>query len=383
MNIYLDNAATTKLDKRVLKTMLPFYQEKFANPSSIHFSGQRNHLILEKARESVAKNLGTSSDRIVFSSGATEANNFIIRGVMEANTDKGKHLIVSSIEHPSVYDLAKNLKTKGFKVDFLPINKRGIVEVSDLKKLLKKDTVLVSVMAANNEIGTKQPLEELIKICKDNGSYFHSDMVQAIAYEDILIDRLNLDFASLSAHKFHGPCGVGVAVINPKVKINPLLIGGGQERSLRSGTYNLPAIVGLSKALDIACKKRKENKKKVKDLRDYFLKRLKKEISDIKINGCLKQRLPNNLNVLFKNIEGEAILIDLSNKRIEVSTGSACSAINLKSSYVLSALGLKDEELNSNIRFSLCRDNTKADIDYTITNLKKTVKRLKSFSPIK
>jgi len=383
MNIYLDNAATTRLDKRVLKAMLPFYQEKFANPSSIHFSGQRNNLVLKKSKELVAKNLATSSDRIIFCSGATEANNFIIKGVMEANTDKGKHLIVSSIEHPSVFELARNLKSKGFKVDFLPVNSRGIVELSDLKKLLRKDTVLVSVMAANNEIGTKQALKELIKVVKDNGSYFHSDIVQAVAYEEILIDKLNLDFASLSAHKFNGPTGIGVAVINPKIKVNPLLIGGGQENTYRSGTYNLAGIVGLSKALDITCKNRKENKKKVKDLRDYFLKQLKKEISDIKINGCLKKRLPNNLNVLFRNIEGEAILIDLSNKGIEVSTGSACSAVNLKSSYVLSALGLKDEELNSNIRFTLSKDTTKAEIDYTILNLKKTVKRLKSFSPIK
>ncbi len=383
MNIYLDNAATTRLDKRVLKAMLPFYQEKFANPSSIHFSGQRNNLVLKKSKELVAKNLATSSDRIIFCSGATEANNFIIKGVMEANTDKGKHLIVSSIEHPSVFELARNLKSKGFKVDFLPVNSRGIVELSDLKKLLRKDTVLVSVMAANNEIGTKQALKELIKVVKDNGSYFHSDIVQAVAYEEILIDKLNLDFASLSAHKFNGPTGIGVAVINPKIKVNPLLIGGGQENTYRSGTYNLAGIVGLSKALDITCKNRKENKKKVKDLRDYFLKQLKKEISDIKINGCLKKRLPNNLNVLFRNIEGEAILIDLSNKGIEVSTGSACSAVNLKSSYVLSALGLKDEELNSNIRFKLSKDTTKAEIDYTILNLKKTVKRLKSFSPIK
>jgi cysteine desulfurase len=383
MNIYLDNAATTRIDERVLKAMLPFYHEKFANPSSIHFSGQKNYLILEKARQSVAKNLGTSSQRIIFTSGATEANNFIIKGIMEANTDKGKHLIISSIEHPSVYELAKNLKTKGFKVDFLPVNKRGIVETCELKKFLRKDTVLVSIMAANNEIGTKQALKDLIKICHDNGSYFHSDIVQAVAYEEILIDKLNLDFASLSAHKFHGPTGIGVAVINPEIKINPLIIGGGQENAYRSGTYNLAAIVGLTKALEISCQKRKENRKKVKEMRDYFLKKLKKEISNIEINGCLKQRLPNNLNVLFKNIEGEAILIDLSNKGIEVSTGSACSAINLKSSYVLSALGLKDEELNSNIRFSLSRYNTKAEIDYTILNLKKTVKRLKAFSPIK
>ena len=383
MKIYLDNAATTKLDGQVRKAMLPFYKEKFANPSSIHFSGQKNNLILEDSREKIAKNLDTTSDRIVFTSGATEANNFIIRGVMEANQDKGKHLIISAIEHPSVYVLAKDLKKRGFEVDFLPINNKGIVEVDKFKKLLKKDTVLVSIMAANNEIGTKQPIEELTKLTKANGSYFHSDLVQAIAYEDISIDKLNLDFASISAHKFNGPTGVGMAIINPDVKINPLIIGGGQEGDYRSGTYNLAGIVGLSKALEISCSQRKENRKKVKEVRDYFLKQLKKEIPDIKINGCLKRRLPNNLNIRFEKIEGEAILIELSSKGIEVSTGSACSALNLKSSYVLMALGLKDEELNSNIRFTLSKDTSKADIDYTITTLKKIVKRLKSFSPIK
>ncbi len=383
MKIYLDNAATTKLDGQVRKAMLPFYKEKFANPSSIHFSGQKNNLILEDSREKIAKNLDTTSDRIVFTSGASEANNFIIRGVMEANQDKGKHLIISAIEHPSVYDLAKDLKKRGFDVDFLPINNKGIVEVDKFKKLLKKDTVLVSIMAANNEIGTKQPIEELIKLTKENGSYFHSDLVQAIAYEDISIDKLNLDFASISAHKFNGPTGVGIAIINPKIKINPLIIGGGQEGDYRSGTYNLAGIVGLSKALEISCSQRKENRKKVKEVRDYFLKQLKKEIPDIKINGCLKRRLPNNLNIRFEKIEGEAILIELSSKGIEVSTGSACSALNLKSSYVLMALELKDEELNSNIRFTLSKDTSLADIDYTITNLKKIVKRLKSFSPIK
>ena len=400
MKVYLDNAATTKLDNEVLKAMLPYLKDQFANPSSIHFSGQKNHLALEEARKKVAKYLKTSSDRIIFNSGATEANNHIIKGVMEANKNKGNHLIVSSIEHPSVYQTALDLKKSGFKVDFLEVNKKGIVEPASLKKLLKKETVLVSIMAANNEIGTKQPLEQLIKLTKDNGSYFHSDLVQAISYEDINIDKLGLDFASISAHKFNGPLGVGLSIINPNIAIKPLISGGGQENNYRSGSYNLAGIVGLAKALELTCENRKDNRRKVRELRDYFWKklenrkkvkqlrdyfwlRLKKEIKDISLNGCLKRRLVNNLNVLFKNIEGEAILIDLSSKGIEVSTGSACSAINLKSSYVLSAIGLKDEELNSNIRFSLSKDNTKEEIDYTINQLKKITKRLRSFSPIK
>lgn len=383
MKVYLDNAATTKLDSEVLKAMMPYFKASFANPSSIHFSGQKNNLVLEKSRKEIAKYLDTSSERIIFTSGATEANNFIIKGTMEANKDKGNHLIVSSIEHPSVYQTALELKKNGYRVDFLEVNKRGIVEPDKLKKLLRKDTVLVSVMGANNEVGTKQPLADLVKITKKNKTYFHSDLVQMIAYEDISLNKLGLDFASISAHKFNGPDGVGVAVINRDFKIKPLLTGGSQENNYRSGSYNLAGIVGMTKALELAHKSKLENRKKVKQLRDYFWQGLKKEIKDISLNGCLKRRLVNNLNVLFKNIEGEAILIDLSNKGIEVSTGSACSAINLKSSYVLSAIGLKDEELNSNIRFSLSKDNTKEEIDYTISQLKKITKRLRSFSPIK
>lgn len=383
MKIYLDNAATTKLDKQVLKEMLNCYQAKWTNPASIHFSGQKNNLILEKQREKIAKNLGTTTDRIIFTSGATEANNYLIRGVMAANLDKGKHLIVSAIEHPSVYNLANNLNKEGYQVDYLPVNKKGIVDLDVLKKLLRPDTVLVSVMAASNEIGTVMPINEIAKLVKNNGSYFHSDLTQAINYVDININKLGINLASLSAHKFHGPVGIGLAVIDPKIKIKSLIIGGDQESKKRAGTSNLAGVVGLSLALDLAVKNRIENRKKVKELRNYFWQKLKAEISEVELNGCFKRRLANNLNVLFKNVEGEAILIDLSDKGIEVSTGSACSASNLKSSYVLKALGLKDEYLNSNIRFSLSKDNTKIEIDYTIKKLKEIIKRLRSFSPIK
>jgi cysteine desulfurase len=383
MQVYLDNSATTKPDKKVIKEILSFYQKNYANPSSIHFSGQKNYVILEKARERIAKNLGTSSDRIIFTSGATESNNFILSGVMRANQQKGKHLIISSIEHPSVYQTSLALAKEGYEVDFLPVNKKGIVKIEELKKLLKKSTVLVSVMSANNEIGTIQPIEEIAKIVKKNNSYFHSDLTQSIAYRDINIDNLFLDFASLSAHKFHGPTGVGLAIINSQVKIKPLIIGGEQENSLRSGTYNLADIIGLDIALDIAVKNRQENVKKIKELRNYFWHNLKKEIKGVSVNGCMRRRLVNNLNVLFSGVEGEAILIDLSDKGIEVSTGSACSASNLKSSYVLSAIGLKDDNLNSNIRFSLSKDNTKEELDYTIKKLKIIINRLRSFSPIK
>ncbi len=383
MKIYLDNAATTKLDKQALKAILDFYQKNYTNPASIHFSGQKNHLILEKHRARVAKNLGTSPERIVFTSGATEANNYLIRGTMAANSSRGKHLIVSAIEHPSVYNLAETLSQEGYQVDYLPINKKGIVSLEALKKLLKPATVLVSVMAVNNEIGTIMPIDKIAKLVQANGSYFHSDLTQAINYLNININKLGINLASLSAHKFNGPVGIGVAVIDPAIKIKPLIIGGNQENGQRSGTSNLAGIIGLSTALALAVKNREKNKKKVKGLRDYFWQELKKEIKDIELNGCLRRRLPNNLNILFEQVEGEAVLIDLSDKGVEVSTGSACSALNLKTSYVLSALGLPAEKLNSNIRFSLSKDNTKAEIDYTIKHLKKIIKRLRYFSPIK
>ena len=383
MFVYLDNAATTKIDKEVLKVINNAYKNNYSNPSSIHFSGQENNQLLEQARLNIAKNLKTDEDRLVFCSSASEANNLIIKGVMQANQSKGKHLIISAIEHPSVYQTAMSLVDKGYQVDIAPVNKKGIVEVDELKKLLKKETVLVSIMYANNEIGTIQPIEKLREITHNNSSYFHSDLVQAIKYNDINIDKLKVDFASLSAHKFNGPLGIGLAVLNKNVKIDTQISGGEQESSYRSGTYNLPAILGLDKALSLAVSNRKENRKKVKEIRDYFWQKLQTEISDIKLNGCFKRRLLNNLNIHFSKVEGEAILIDLSSKGIEVSTGSACSAYNLKASYVLAALGLKEEELNSNIRFSFSEDNTKSEINYTISQLKKTISRLRDFSPIK
>ncbi len=381
--IYLDNASTTKIDPLVLKLVSRQYSKNYTNPSSIHLSGQKNNQTLFKARESLAKNLKTKSDNLIFTSGASEANNYIIRGVMQANLKKGNHLIVSAFEHPSVLQVAKSLEKQGFLVDYLKPNAKGIIGEAELKKKLKKETVLVSVMMVNNEIGTISDIEKLTKIAHQNNSYFHSDLTQAVNYLNINLEKIGLDFASLSAHKIHGPLGVGLAIINHNIAISPLIIGGEQENARRAGTYNLPAIVGFAKALEIIVEKRKERVKYVKELRDYLWQEIKKNIETVYLNGCLKRRVANNLNVLFKNIEGEAVLMDLSNKKIEVSTGSACSAHNLKSSYVLASIGLKDEDLNSNIRFSLSHLNTKEEINQTVKNLKKVVKRLRSFSPIK
>jgi len=383
MNIYLDNAATSRLDSRVLKAMLPYLENRFANASAIHYAGQDNNLALEKARAEIAANFKADTAGFVFTSGASEANNYILRGIMHSNREKGKHLVVSAIEHPSVLQTAKALVQEGFELDIVPVGSDGRVDLDKLKALVRKDTVLVSVMAVNNEIGSIQDLESISKIAHANGAYFHSDIVQAIPYLQLDFKKIDLDAASLSAHKFYGPKGIGLAYVKPGIKIETLITGGEQENGRRAGTYNLPAIIGLKEALKIAYRERTAYLKKVKVLRDYFWKRLQTEIPEVKLNGSLKHRTENNLNVRFGRIEGEAILIDLSSQGICVSTGSACSAHNLKSSSVLSAIGLADHDLNSNIRFSLGRFNTKKELDYAVSALKKTVTRLRAFTPVK
>jgi len=384
MQVYLDNAATTRIDPRVLAKMKPYLTTKYANASSIHNPGQAAYLDLREARATVAKLIGGEETGVVFTSGATEANNFIIKGVARANrTEKKNKIIVSAIEHPCVRESASELKREGFQVEFIPASKEGIITPAALRKLIDEKTILVSVMTVNNEIGTIQDIKALAKIAHDHGAYFHTDAVQAVPYLKFDVKKMGLDFLSLSAHKIYGPKGVGVAYLNQTIKIQPLIVGGGQEDGLRSGTYNLPGIMGLAYALELAYKERSFYLRTVKSLRDYFWQKIKKEIPGIKLNGSLTQRVPANLNIMFGYVEGEAILIDLSAKGIQVSTGSACSATDLRSSYVLQALGLNKNFLNSNIRFSLGRFNTKLEIDYTIKCLKETVKRLRSFSPIK
>ncbi len=383
MKVYLDNAATTRLDERILAKMKPYFLEKYGNASSIHSLGQEAFIALQDAKERVAKLLGGESESVIFTSSATESNNLIVKGVALANQNKGKKIIISNIEHPCVKESANELTRAGFTVEFAPVNAEGIVSPEALEKIIDKETVLVSVMMVNNEIGTIQDISALAKIAHKFGAYFHTDAVQAIPYLQIDIKKMGIDLLSLSAHKFYGPKGVGIAYIGKGIKIKPLIIGGGQENGVRAGTYNMPGIIGAVSALELAYKERTTYLKKIKILKDYFWKQMQKEISGVKLNGSAIKRVPANLNVMFGSIEGEAILMDLSYKGICVSTGSACSATNLRASTVLSAIGLNKNFLNSNIRFSLGRYNTKKEIDYTIKCLKDTVKRLRSFSPIK
>ncbi len=383
MKVYLDNAATTKVDDKVVAKMQSYYLEKYGNPSSLHAKGEEAFQELHQAKSQVAKLLNTDTINLIFTGSASEANNFIIKGVARANKDKGKHIIISNIEHPCVLGPAKELTMEGFEVEYIPVNKKGLIQPSELKKRLRKDTLLVSIMTANNEIGTIQDIKKLAKLTKANGSIFHTDAVQSVPDVKLDIKNDNIDFLTLSAHKFHGPKGVGLACINPNIKIRPLISGSEQNKGLRAGTIDVPGIVGFAEALKIAYQGRQTKINQIKKLRNYFYNQLEKELGDISLNGDKDKRLANNLNVCFKGVEGEAILVDLSQKGICVSTGSACSAHNLKVSYVLQALRIKSKYLNSNIRFSLSKYTTKKELDYTIKEIKKTIKRLKNFSPIK
>lgn len=384
MEVYLDNAATTKIDDRVLEKMINFFKNDYANASSIHFKGETSFNAQEMARKDIANILNCNPKNIVFTSSATEANNMIIKGVARANKAKGNHILISNIEHPCVLNSAKQLEKEGFNIEYIPVNNEGLIDLDTLEKMINPNTVLVSIMAVNNEIGVIQDIKNISKIVHEKGAYFHVDAVQAIPYLDINIEDLEVDFLSLSAHKFYGPKGVGLAYINKNIRIEPLIVGGGQEFGLRSSTYNTPGIIGMAEALKLAYgEERNENLNKIKKMRDHLLERIQNEIPDIFINGSLEKRVPSNLNVGFKGVEGEAVLMDLSNKGICVSTGSACGASDLKASHVLHNIGVSGYFIHSNIRFSFGKYNTMEEVDYIVDCLKDTITRLRNFSAIK
>jgi cysteine desulfurase len=386
MQVYLDNSATTKPDPRILDQMQPYFSEKYGNASSIHFMGDEGTKALDEARKLVAGILNCGPANIIFTSGASESNNLIIKGVARAHkSNKGKRdtILISEIEHSSVLAPAKQLMNEGFKIKHIPVDKNGQIQMKEFEKMVDAQTLLVSVMTVNNEIGTIQDIESLVRKTHEKGALFHTDAVQAVPYLDIDINQSGVDFLSLSAHKFYGPKGVGLAFINRIHEIQPLIDGGEQEYGIRSGTYNIPGIVGMAEALSLAYQEKNEHLKKITELSNYMWDRMSSEIQNIHLNGSLENRTPNNLNVRFESVEGEAIVIELSTKGICVGTGSACSAKDLRSSHVLKSIGLKDEHLNSNVRFTLGKFNTKQEIDYTVDALKEVVKRLRSFTPIK
>ncbi len=375
--IYLDNAATTKIDPAVLKAILPYFTEKYGNASSSHAFGRESKEALEKARSLIAKSINASSEEIIFTSGGTESNNLALKGLFLEHKDK-RHIITTKIEHDSILEVTKWMEKYGGKVSYLNVDKNGFLDLIGLKQAIQSDTLVVSVIHGNNEIGTIQNLEQIGKICKERGVYFHTDACQSYTKSEIDVVKQNIDLMTLNSHKIHGPKGAGILYMKKGIKIMPLMHGGGHENKMRSGTENIPAIVGFAKAVELADKK---DIKKISALRDYLIKKIL-SIPKTRLNGSLgTSRLCNNINVSFTNIEGEAIASHLEGYGIFVSTGSACASHSLKKSHVLRAIGLNDLEINSSIRISLSKFTKKEEIDYFFNKLKDITLTLRKISP--
>lgn len=382
MKVYMDYAATTPTDPRVLRAMLPYFSKKFGNTMSLHYAGREAKDAVENAREIIANLINSKPNEVIFTSSATEANNFALKGIAFANKQKGKHIIVSSIEHACVLESAKWLKKQGFEVSYLKVDKFGLVDLNELEKLIRKDTILVSVMHANNEIGTIEPIEEIGKICREKGVLFHTDAAQSFGKIEIDVKRMNVDLLTASSHKIYGPKGVGFIFIREGVEIEALLHGGGHEFGLRSSTLNVPGIVGLGEAARIAKKEMKKEGEKLKRLRERLEKNVLK-IENSHLNGHPEKRLPNISNFWFDFIEGEALVMYLDMKGIAASTGSACSSQTLEPSHVLLAIGLKPHEAQGSLRLSIGRFTTKKEVDYVIEVLPEVVEKLRKISPFK
>ncbi|MDD5417722.1 MAG: cysteine desulfurase NifS [Candidatus Nanoarchaeia archaeon] len=380
MKIYLDNAASTKVSKEVLEEMKPYFSKEYGNASSLHDFGQRAKKALEKSRRIIAESINAETEDIVFTSGGTESNNFALKGVAFANKEKGNHIITSSIEHDCVINSCRWLEKQGFKITYLPVDKDGFVSPEDVEKAITKKTILVSVMHANNEVGTIEPIKEIGRVCRKNNVYFHSDACQTYTKIPIDVQEMNIDLLTINSHKIHGPKGVGALYIRKGVRIEPLMHGGGHEFKKRSGTENIPGIVGFAKAVETA---KKSDITHMTKLRDYLINEIEKRISEIILNGPKgEKRLCNNVNFSYRFIEGESILMRLNEKGVMVSTGSACSSNSLEASHVLLAMGRKHEDAHGSIRMSLSRDNTLEEIKYVVNQTEKTVSDLRKMSPL-
>jgi cysteine desulfurase len=380
--IYLDHAATTPVRKEVLEEMQPYFSKKYGNASSLHAFGREANRALQEARAKVAEVINAMPEEVYFISGGSEADNLALKGVAFANKDKGNHIITSAIEHDAVLNTCKFLEENGFKITYLPVDKFGFVDCSQIERAISKKTILISIMHANNEIGTIEPIAMIGSIAQENGIYFHTDAVQTFGKIPIDVDKMGIDLLSVSSHKIYGPKGVGALYVRKGVKIEPLIHGGGHERGLRSGTENVAGIVGFGKAAELADKERALEAGREIKLRDRLIKNALK-IENSRLNGHPTLRLPNNANFSFKFIEGESLVLDLDNKGIAASTGSACSSKSLEPSHVLLAIGLKHEEAHGSLRLTLGRETTNKDIDYVLRVLPKSVERLREISPYK
>ncbi len=380
--VYLDHNATTPLHPEVLEAMLPYYKEAFGNPSTIYSFGQETRKATDEAREKVANLIGASPEEIIFTSGGTEANNLALKGVAAALEKKGRHIITSSIEHHAVLSTLEYLEKRGYTVSFLPVDEHGWLDPKEVEEAITSQTALISVMHANNEVGTIEPIAKIGEIARRAGIYFHTDAVQTIGKIKVNVDDLKVDLLSLSAHKFYGPKGAGALYVRKGTRIHPLLHGGYQERRRRAGTENVAGIVGLGKAAEIASNEMVQQSRRESNLRDRLEKMIGENINHCRLNGHPTRRLPNTLNISFEFIEGESLILNLDLKGVAVSTGSACTSGSLEPSHVLMAMGVAPEIAQGSIRFSLGRENQKEDIDYTVENLVEIVARLREMSPL-
>lgn len=382
MKIYLDNNATTRLDDEVFESMIPFFKEEYGNAFSLHLFGQETGKAVAEARKKVADVVGALPEEIIFTGSGTESDNIAVRGIARAYKNRGKHIIVSAIEHPGIRNTCKDLESEGFEVTVIGVNENGVVNPEDIRKAIKDDTILITVMYANNETGAIQPIAEIGKIAKENKVLFHVDAVQAMGKYDIKPKELGIDTLAFTAHKFYGPKGIGALYIRNGVRIGKVITGGDQEKKLRPGTTNTPLIVGLANALEKQFNNREEENERISKLRDYFEEELLKRLPEIVVNAKNTERLAGTSSVTFKYVEGESILLMLSLKGIAVSSGSACSSNDLQASHVLVAMGIPEEFAHGTIRFSLGKYNTKEEIDYTIDTVVEVIEKLRSLSPL-
>ena len=382
--IYMDNHATSPLDPRVLEAMMPYFTTKFGNAASRNHSfGWEAEQAVETAREQIAKLIGATAKEIIFTSGATESNNLALKGIAEMYRERGNHIITQVTEHKAILDTCKRLEKNGYRVTYLPVKADGLIDLEDLERAMDDKTILVSIMAANNEIGVLQPIREIGKLCHQKGVIFHTDAVQAVGKVAVNVIADNIDVLSLSGHKIYGPKGVGALYVrrrNPRVQIAAQIAGGGHERGMRSGTLNVPGIVGLGKACEIAFEEMDNEAAYLRGLRDRLKNKLESELDYVHVNGSMEHRLPGNLNMSFVYVEGESLLMGIND--VAVSSGSACTSATLEPSYVLKALGLGDDVAHSSIRFGLGRFNTQAEVDYVAAKVIDIVKHLRQLSPL-
>ena len=382
MKVYLDNNATTKVDEEVVKAMMPYFSDYYGNPFSLHLFGNETGLAVTEARQTIADLIKAKPSEIIFTASGSEADNLAIRGIAKAYKHRGKHIITSTIEHPAVKNTFMDLMEDGFEITMVPVDENGVMIMDEFKKALREDTILVSVMHANNEVGTFQPIEEIAKITKERKIIFHVDAVQTMGKVEIYPEKMGIDLLSFSGHKFHAPKGIGVLYKRDGVRLARIITGGNQEGKRRPGTSNVPYIVGLAKALQMAVANMKEEWNREETLRDYFEDEVSKRIPEIKINGKGARRLPGTSSITFKYLEGESMLLNLSLKGIAVSSGSACSSDSLQPSHVLLAMGIPAEFAHGTLRFSLSKYTTKEEIDYTIESLVEIIGKLRDLSPL-